>query len=265
MGDTAYTSLWRLLLKQGEVEKALFAAEEGRAQALNDLMKFSYGFETTYCQSPHLEESTQNLLSFPRSVTVFIAIDEEDIVFWVVQDGKDVQLRKKKLGDKISSNLNGFLRFLIEAASLELNVRVGVKCEDRSLDKLGDENVSNERSPEIPAEPVPFQMSVLRTLYDVIIDPIADLIHGDELILVPEGPLCLVPYAALLDSNSRYLCDVCRIRVIPSLTSLKLITDSPDDYHSKTGMLLVGDPWVQEVVIGGEDKIRTAAICQKGS
>ena len=40
--------------------------------------------------------------------------------------------------------------------------------------------------------------------------------------------------------------------MIPSLTSLKLITDSPDDYHSRTGMLVVGDPWVQEVVIRGE-------------
>ena len=188
MCEMVYTCLWRSLLKQGDIEKALFAAEEGRAQALNDLMKLSYGFETAYSQSPHLEESTQNLLSFPRSVTVFIAIDKEDIVFWVVQDGKDVQLRKKKLGDKISSNLNGLLRSLIEAASL-LNVRVGVKCEDRSLDKIADEHVANERSPQTPAKPVPLQMSVLRTLYDVIIDPIADVIHGDELILVPEGPL----------------------------------------------------------------------------
>jgi len=39
--------------------------------------------------------------------------------------------------------------------------------------------------------------------------------------------------------------------VIPSLTSLKLITDSPAGYHSKTGVLLVGDPWVQEIVIQG--------------
>ena len=86
----------------------------------------------------------------------------------------------------------------------------------------------------------------------------------DELILVPEGPLWLAPYAALLDSSSRNLCDVCRIRVIPSLTSLKLITDSPGDYHSKTGILLVGDPWVKEVVIPGLI-LNRAAICQKRS
>ena len=134
-------------------------------------------------------------------------------------------------------------------ASREIGVKARVKCEDRSLDKLRDEQVANERSPPTPITLVPLQMDALKTLYDIIIDPIADLIHGDKLILVPEGPLCLDTYAAFVDSNSKYLCDVCKIRVIPSLTSLKLITDSPDSYHSKTGVLLVGNPWVQEVFI----------------
>ena len=149
-------------------------------------------------------------------------------------------------------NLRDFLESLIVNASRESGVGGGVKCEDRSLDKLGDAQVVNRRSPQSPAKPVPLQMNALRMLYDVIIDPIVDLIHGDELILVPEGQFCLAPYAAFVDSNSRYLCDVCKIRLIPSLASLKLITDSPDGYHSSTGVLLVGDPWVQEVVTPGE-------------
>ena len=250
MHEAAYTSLWHLLLRQGEVEKALFAAEQGRAQGLNDLLDFNYGLKTSYYQL----HTTFDSFSFLPSIAVFIAIDERDIVFWVVQDGKDIQLRKKELIVDRSLNLVDFLRSLIVAASQEIAVRAGVQCEDRSLDELprGDEQMANEKSPHTPAEHGPLQMSVLRTLYDVIIDPIADLIHGNELILVPEGPLCLAPYAALIDSNSTYLCDVCRIRVIPSLTSLKLITDSPDGYHSKTGVLLVGDPWVQEVVIPGK-------------
>jgi len=239
-------------LRQGKVVEALFAAEQGRAQALNDLLDLNYGLETSYYQLHTREESTFDSFSFLPSIAVFMATDEKDIVFWVVQDGKDVQLRKKALSVNSSLNLNDVLRSLIVAASQEIDVRAGVKCEDRSLDALGDEQVINERSPHTSAKHVPLQMSVLRTLYDIIIDPIADLIHGNELILVPEGPLCLAPYAALLDSNSTYLCDVCRIRVIPSLTSLKLITDSPAGYHSETGVLLVGDPWVQEVVIPGK-------------
>ena len=247
----AYTGLWRLLLKQGEVERALFAADQGRAQALNDLMEFNYGLKTTYSQLHNLEEITRNSFSFPRSVTVFLAIDEQEIVFWVIQEGKHVALRKKELNHDSSLNLDDVLGTLIKTASQEIGVGAGTKCEDRSLDNLRDEQMVGEGSPQTPPKPVPLQMNTLRTLYDVTIDPIVDLVLGDELVLVPEGPLCLAPFAVFVDSNSRYLCDFCRIRVIPSLTSLKLITDSPAGYHSKIGVLLVGDPWVEEVVIAG--------------
>ena len=212
-------------------------------------MELNYGLETVHS---HLEKNTCYSFRSLPSTAVCMAIDEQDIVFWVVQEGKDVELRKKELCDNTSMNLNDFLKSLIVAASQEIGVKAGVRCEDRSLDKLRDEQVANERSPETPITPVPLHTSALRTLYDIIIDPIADLVHGDELILVPEGPFCLAPYAAFMDSNSRYFSDVCRIRVIPSFTSLKMITDSPDSYHSKTGVLLVGDPWIQEVVIRGK-------------
>ena len=57
----------------------------------------------------------------------------------------------------------------------------------------------------------------------------------------------MAPFAAFMDSNSKFLCELFRIRMVHSLTFLKLITESPAGYHSNTGALLVGDPWVQEV------------------
>ena len=82
----------------------------------------------------------------------------------------------------------------------------------------------------------------MSTLYDTIIEPIQDLLLDSELIFVPEGPLCLAPFAAFKDPDSKYLCESFKIRVAPSLTSLKMIADCPLDYHHKTGVLLVGDP-----------------------
>ena len=38
----AYNALWRILLKEDKDVEALFAAEEGRAQALTDLMESQY-------------------------------------------------------------------------------------------------------------------------------------------------------------------------------------------------------------------------------
>lgn len=90
--------------------------------------------------------------------------------------------------------------------------------------------------------------NALRKLHDIIVTPIADLVEGDEIVFVPEGPLCLVPYAALVDSNLRYLCESFRIRVLPSLTILKSITDCPKEFHVKTGALLVGDPCYKQVI-----------------
>lgn len=52
----------------------------------------------------------------------------------------------------------------------------------------------------------------------------------------------VVHYGALQDRQGRYLSEKCRFCVIPSLTTLKLIHDSPADYHSQTGALIVGDP-----------------------
>ena len=96
------------------------------------------------------------------------------------------------------------------------------------------------------------QSSALKKLHDIIVTPIADLIEGnDEITFVPEGPFSLVPYAALQDSNSSYLSDSFRIRVLPSLTTLQLIHDCPADFHMKTGALLVGDPCFKDIIYQG--------------
>lgn len=90
------------------------------------------------------------------------------------------------------------------------------------------------------------QVNPFRTLYDVIFGPIVDHLQGDEIVIVPEGPLCLAPFAVFVAPDSRLLCESFRIRVIPSLASLKLISQGD---HSESGALLVGDPDVQKVVI----------------
>ena len=45
MYQASYNNLWSLLLKQGKVVEALSAADQGRAQALTDLLELKYGRE----------------------------------------------------------------------------------------------------------------------------------------------------------------------------------------------------------------------------
>lgn len=101
----------------------------------------------------------------------------------------------------------------------------------------------------------------LSTLYIISIQPVADLLQGDELLIVPDGPQLLAPYAAFKDANSKCLCESFRIRLTPSRTSLRLVGDCPEDHHKSSGALLVGDPWVVEVTNSQGEKISEQLPC----
>ena len=95
------------------------------------------------------------------------------------------------------------------------------------------------------------------------IAPVADLMKGSEIIIVPDRHLYRVPFPALLDDSGKYLSQTFRIRIVPSLTTLKCIQDSPVDYHSQTGALIVGDPMVGEVLWKGCRKTITPLPCAR--
>ena len=84
-----------------------------------------------------------------------------------------------------------------------------------------------------------------------MIAPTVELLKESEIIIVPDRSLYKVPFAALSDEGGKYLSETFRIRIVPSLTTLKLIQNSPADYHSQTGALIVGDPEVGQVFYKG--------------
>ena len=247
--QTVYTRLWCVLLKQNKVIEGLSAVEQGRTQALNDLMEYQYGLapsDNDLCTS---DEAIAEKLKHIQSNAIFIALNKRQLFSWFIQRGEIVDFWSEEISDGHLDDATTFFQSLIKTALADIGVRAGLQCEDRSLNEEEDENLENERSDETHSRPENLQSSALRSFYNIIVGPIADLIDRDEIVIVPEGPLWLVPYAALMDTNSKYLSESFRIRVIPSLTSVKLIADCPADYHHKSGALLVGDPWVQEIIL----------------
>ena len=242
-----YNCLWRVFFNQGKIHEALSAADQGRAQALKDLLVSNYGLERFCVESHSVEETEIFTLGCLPSNTIFIALNGCEIIHWVVQKGKDIKAEVNKVSNRPEQDAITFLEFWIQTAIEKFDVLDIERCEDRSLDTPRNDVQEHETRDETECHSFEVQTNDLRTLYDVIIDPIADLLEGAELIIVPEGPLCLAPFAALVDSDSKYLCESFRIRLIPSLTSFKLITSCPADYHSNTGALLVGDPCVKEL------------------
>ncbi|XP_066016332.1 tetratricopeptide repeat protein 28-like isoform X2 [Pocillopora verrucosa] len=261
--QTAYTGLWRVLVKQGNIDEALLAAEKGRAQALIDLMESSFCGRIS--QHKGGDEDLASLKNVP-STTVFQAVDVADINLWVVSVGKEVQLRQSKLNGSVSENSGAsqpFESFMLGVYK-QLGVRSNVRCENRSLDALRESRSKvDEKTEEDNPQPPIQQNECLSALYDTVMRPVADLVEGHELLIIPDGPLWLAPYAALKDRNSKYLCESFRIRLAPSLTSLRLIADCPDGYHKSSGALLVGDPWVAEVTNSKGEIILEQLPCAK--
>ena len=248
---SVYKNLWRLHLSQGEGRDALRVAEGGRAQALKDLMEENYGCQEVYSQSHSSGKSSGSSFRSIPSTTVFIALYKQEIIFWVIRKDEEVTLRRREVRDYVSEeDVTTFLSTLHHTTLDEIGVRAAVKIENRSLDESREVGYTTDRAPVDISRPLSPQES-LKSFFDLIIAPVADLVYGNDLILVPEGPLCLVPYAALMNPKQEYLCESLKIRLIPSLTTLKLITDSPADFHNKTGALLVGDPYLEEVLYKG--------------
>ena len=240
----AYKGLWRIILVQGKVVNALLAAEKGRAQALRDLMDTRYRPNHTLRNSG----SCLSLNSVPSN-TVFMALNGPYVYFWVFLCEDNIQMRKVHVNNyKYENELQFFIQLQNKTALKEIGRRDAVPCENPPPGSPKEEEVAKD---VIRVDVRCSQSRALQKLHDIIVTPIADLIKGNELTFVPEGPFCLVPYAALEDSRSSYLSDSFSIRVLPSLTTLQLIHDCPAEFHMKSGALLVGDPCFKHIIYQG--------------
>lgn len=235
----AYTTLWRTLLNLENTYEALCAAEQGRAQALRDALKILYGVTVPLSDLLEANETISFLSRNSTTQIAFLVPQQTAINIWIPGRENEVVSRKGEIegGSEIEDCVTSFL----DNALGKIGAGVSVSCENRSLDcPRGVTPIDEEAKKQIVVASH-CTVDSLRALDDVIIGPIKDLIQGDELIIVPDGPLCLAPWAALTDSIW--------IRAASSLTSLRLITDCAGNHHSKSGALPVGGPCVQDVPI----------------
>ena len=260
-----YIDLCKVLLKLDRSFEALCTAEKGRAQALNDLLKSNFRIWTGInAKSSSEEETTQDFFPGIQCEVIFSFFHGDAIYLWVIEDEINVNKRVKEVScDRTRESVVSYVQSLVESALEDVGVNFGVCCEDRSLYKLTKSPADEKRFNKTQSYPLESQHDLLKRLYDLFIAPVEDLITGNEIVIVPEGPLCYAPFAAFMDSNSKFLSDSFRIRMIPSLTSLRLILDCPANYHSKTGVLLVGDPWVQDITVDDGGKLDQLPYARK--
>ena len=266
--DVLYKAFVSLLITQNKTPEALLTSEQGRAQALEDLMMSKYDFKPEV-QNDLEEIRLTDIYNCTKSDVAYVSLHGNDISIWLIKDGKSVFFSRHQFDVKYSHNtVSTDIQALVdETISRICRVAADSTCEDRSLDTLYDrqEDLRQDNS-ETPVHPMQDKCTrgddktsvrpqvdcedLLRILYDVIVGPIADHIRVNELVIVPDGTLFLSPFPAFRDPKSRYLCDFLRIRMAPSLASLRLITNSPANYHATSGSLIVGDPNLEKIVKG---------------
>ena len=257
----SYRALSMLLCATGNPIEALYVSELSRARALADLMSAQYfqcSLENHISADPCTWSGLESIVAKECNCTcLYISYGCSRICLWSLKAGGATHFEEVKgndliAGEGLGQQVEEFFDFR------SFGVLPEEICEDRSLhlfqpeskSSKGDSHESWRIGVESKANQGP-KMN-LPICYKLIIAPVASLLEGPEIIIVPDRALYQIPFAALTDKSGKYLSETFRIRVAPSLTTLKLITESPADYHCQTGALIVGNPDVGEVHFKGK-------------
>ena len=246
-------SLFHLL--KGSYAKALQTEELARSRALVDLLSTHYSMESQTSTSSQAYIDLHEIVNNERSsVFLYISYPWEDVLFtWILTADKPIRHLPINIGKYLDSEFSSRTFYKVLSNETWSEVLVGNQCENRSWFPSNACNFSQGEFPKLQKgkdehqSPEPFFVHC----YKMIIAPVVDSLVESEIIVVPDGLFFKVPFAALQEENGKYLSESFRIRIVPSLTTLKLIHDSPADYHSRTGALIVGDPKVGSVLFKG--------------
>ena len=259
-----YHLLSTLLCASGNEKEAVCALELGRARALADLISGQHSAQQQISVNPPSWADIERIVKKEyKSSCLYISYFHHHMFLWVFKGSKLIHFRKIDVNECFVNK--GLERNVDQVFSEECFRRFIVlpqeHCEDRSLSFLKASDSTRETAEEESLKvyrPVEEEeeenlepASTLSERYRMIIAPVADCLDQHELLIVPDRALYKVPFAALTDESGKYLSQTYRIRIVPSLTTLGLIRDTPADYHSRTGALIVGDPDVRDVYYKG--------------
>ena len=261
-GIFPYKLLCTLLCDTGNAPDAVYVEELGRARGLSDLMAEKYSVETHISANPQSWFGIENILRKKKNCTcLYISYFQNRLHLWILKTSGVLHYRRVSPEENLVQA--GLPKDLSLSQFLDDNFRsLGIlptkDCEDRSLNTIKLQPLSpaqkssarlrlvEEDEAEDEDEKV---ISSLYLCYKMLIAPVYDLLDKPEVIIVPDRRLYKVPFAALSErEGAEYLSETHKIRIIPSLTTLKNIQDSPADYHSNTGALVIGNPkvnWLQ--------------------
>ncbi|NEQ34091.1 MAG: CHAT domain-containing protein [Leptolyngbya sp. SIO4C5] len=259
----AYRYLELALVAQGQDDEALAVTERGRGRAFVLQLASRLASEgeraalgaSSVTQIPTVAEIQQIARDTQTTLVTYSLQFDQALYIWVVRPTGEIEFRFVAFENDDSSGLafnpltsiNGPLYRTAEDTStiteLVANLRnVGIRV---SLDDSA-------------------QAAQLQQLYQILIDPIADLLPIDpnaKVVFVPQGSLLLVPFAALQDADGTYLIEKHTIVTVPAIQVLGLadrvgaIRDRPSYRmpQQTNNALIVGNPLMPSIWVPTAD------------
>ena len=191
--------LYSILLFQAGSRHEAFSAEElGRARALADLIaaKYSPGVDHISADLKSLS-GVEKLISNESNCTyLYLSYFERSIRAAILKLGEDTYFSDEEEADipTLMAEHVVDLDDLFNKSFRSFGVLPRELCEDRSLDDTDyhDESLAPFRGNETADTDRDLQM-----FYKLIIAPVANLLTGPEIVIVPERSMFRVPFAAL--------------------------------------------------------------------
>ena len=268
--DFIYRNLCLLFCFTGNPKNALYVLELARARALTDLMTTQYSVEWQISANPKSWIGIENIMTKESNCPcLYISYSAQLLFLWVLKTSGVIHFRAVRVDEHIGKKelLDSLDEFFAKSFR-SFGVLPEEDCEDRSLNAIvrelkscKEERRAALRLEEGDDEESQNPESSLSLCYRIFIDSVADLLQEREIIIFPDHSLNQVPFAALTDKDGKYLSETFRIRIVPSLTTLKPIQGSPADYHSQTGALVLGNPDVCRVRYKGSKKYFSRLHC----
>lgn len=248
----AYDTLQRVLVAQNDPAKALAAlevAERGRARAFVESLTVRLGDRADLeidIASPNLDQMRQTAQQQNATLVEYSIVGADDapeLYIWVIAPTGDITFRQQSLAG-------------IELADLVIEARaaIGVRGDRQApIPTYFDEYLAQAR-----AERQATQSAKLSQLYDLLIAPIADVLPTNpeqRVILIPQGDLFLVPFAALMNADGNYLIEQHTLLTAPSIHVLDLTRQQRQQRAAteNEAPLIVGNPAMPTVQIPSAD------------
>lgn len=240
-----YNILQAVLVANNKIDAALEIAERSRARAFVELLASRLSPKQTkqFSITPPTIEQIKQITKIQNATIVQYSIKrdvvqvedklpglscESELYIWVIKPTGDIIFRQIDL-KPLWQQQNTSLEKLVTLSRTE---SIGVARDAHWVSTANDSPADN---------------CYLQQLYEILIQPIADILpsnSNDRVIFVPQGSLFLVPFPALQDSSGQYLIERHTILTTPSIELLNLTQKQREKVQQAAlhEVVVVGNP-----------------------